>query len=332
MGPRFFLPLLVRIAVVTAGPLAVAWWLAGPLAGVGAGAVALALELWRIDRAVRTGVDDRVSYDTAAPPDLTWLDEDTIRTALAALRRIDFRPIADCAFTLPGSPPGFARVLVHPHQRVYAQVTQTRRGLHQPGPVTIGLLSLLADGRTLSTSSGAPHPTMAFGLGIVDAWQIRPGASAHDLMVAHLSARAEMMAAGNTAIAGDGTLEGFVAAQSDLYGRQAQVCRTGGALRAIARGLRWERGGNLTWRNGMLATAPAIAVPVSAPIPPPPAAPPPPPSPVATTPPPAQRRPATPPAPTTNTRPATVADRGRAQSGPPAARQADPTQVSSATT
>ncbi len=323
MGPRFFLPLLVRVAVVTAGPLAVAWWLAGPLAGIGAGVVAMALELWRIDRVVRTGVDDHVDYSTTPPSDLDWLDAEGIRNALAALRRIGFRPIADCAFTLPGSAPGFARVLVHPHQRVYAHVTQTRSGLHVPGPVTIGLLSLLADGRTLSSSAARPHPTMAFGLGIVDSWQVRPNATAHDLMVAHLSTRAEMIAQANSAIAGDGSLEGFVAAQRQLYRRQAEVCRQGGSLRAILRGLRWERGGNLTWRNGTLTGAPAIAAPAPAAVPTAPV----PAPPQATAP--ARRTSAQP---TTTKRPATVADRGRAQSEPPAIRQDDPTQVAAATT
>ncbi len=258
MGSRFFLPLMIRLAVVAAGPLAVGWWLVGPIGGGAAAVVLLSLELWRIDRTVRTAADDRVTYTPTPPGDLTWLDEDAIRQSLRDLRSAGFQPIADCTFRIPVSPAGFTRVLTHRGERVYACVAQGRRGTHAPEAVAVTLLSALDDGRTLTTTSSQPTSTMAFGLERTDAWQIRPGAAVHDLIVEHLATRARLAERGPTGISGDGTLGNFVAMQTGLFHRQAQECRMNGALGAIRRGMKWERHGHKSWVDGVFSKEKAL--------------------------------------------------------------------------
>lgn len=258
MGPRFFLPLMIRLAVVAAGPLAVGWWLVGPIGGGAAAVVLLALELWRIDRTVRTAADDRVSYTPTPPGDLTWLDEDAIRESLRDLRSVGFRPIADCTYHLPVAPAGFTRVLTHRGERVYACVAQGRRGTHAPEAVAVTLVSALDDGRTLTTTSSQPSSTMAFGLERTDAWQIRPGASVQDLITEHLATRATLATRGPTGVSGDGTLATFVAVQTAIFHRQAQECRMNGALGAIRRGMKWERHGHKSWVDGVFSKKQAI--------------------------------------------------------------------------
>jgi hypothetical protein len=275
MGPRFFLPLMIRLAVVAAGPLAVGWWLAGPIGGGAAAVVLLSLELWRIDRTVRTAADERVTYTPTPPGDLTWLDEAAIRQSLRDLRSAGFQPIADCTYRLPVSPAGFTRVLTHRGERVYACVAQGRRGTHAPEAVAVTLLSAFDDGRTLTTTSSQPSSTMAFGLERTDAWQIRPGASVHNLIVEHLATRATLAQQGATGVSGDGTLANFVAMQTGIFHRQAQECRMNGALGAIRRGMKWERHGHKSWVDGVFSKEKALIAPAlksaAAPSPTPPA-------------------------------------------------------------
>lgn len=255
MRQRLFLPLLLRLAVVALAPAVLVLWLAGPLAG---GAVALvvgALELWRVDRTVRTGVDESVSYTATPPADLGWLDDGAIRDMLGTLRGAGFQPIADCTFAVPTSDPGFGRLLVHRTLRLYAQVTQTRNGTHHPAPVSLQLTSVLADGRTLATTSSRPHPGLAFGLTATDSWQVRPGASARDLVVEHMTTRERMR--GAVPVAGEGTLADYLAIHTARAQRQAARCRTDGALSGLVRGLRWERCSRPVWLDGKLSNAPA---------------------------------------------------------------------------
>ncbi len=258
MRPRFFLPLLVRLAVITAGPLAVGWWLVGPIGGGAAAVVLLLLELWRIDRTVRTCADDRVAFAPTPPGDLTWLDEDAIRGALRDLRLLGFQPVADCTYAVPVMPPGFTRLLVHRSQRAYACVAQGRRGTHSPEAVSVTLFSALDDGRTLTSTTSQPAATMAFGLERIDSWQIRPGTTVHELVVEHLATRGRLCARASTDVSGDGTLADFAAAQHAMYLRQAQECRMNGALGAIRRGLKWERHERKSWVEGSFSKEHAL--------------------------------------------------------------------------
>lgn len=280
MGQRFFLPLLIRLAVVAAGPFAVGTWLAGLAVGAGGAALLVVLELWRIDRTVRTGAEERVRFTPTPVGDLGWIDETGIRDALRDLRLLGFQPIADCTYEVPVLPPGFTRILIHRPQRVYACVAQGRRGTHAPEGVSVMLFSALVDERTLTTTSSQPSPTMAFGVERTDSWQIRPGATVHELVVEHLATRERIRAAQNVQIAGNGSVDDFVRAQEALYRRQAQECRMNGALGALRRGLRWERTPRKSWIEGVFSSRqPLIAppmrtnepIPVSAPSPTPPA-------------------------------------------------------------
>ena len=254
---RVFQPLLARIGMIAVVPAAVIWAVAGPVAALIGGAGLLAVELWRIRRAVTSGMPERLEFVPSHPADHPWVDTEGFRRELEALAAVGFHPVADYQVVFPGAPDGLARLLINPAARVYAEVNQTRRGARST-PVATTLISTMSDGWSLQTSSREPMPlTVAFMRTPRAMWRCLPQAPPQDLLRDHLALREEAVRNLQVSVAGDGTLSGFFAIQQiEHQARRAAVLETN-LLRGLARGVACERSAPMQWLGDYTGGAPS---------------------------------------------------------------------------
>jgi hypothetical protein len=244
---RVFQPLLVRIGLIAIVPATVIWAVAGPLAALIGGALLLAAELWRIRRAVTSGMPDRLEFVPSRPADHPWVDTEAFRRELEALAELGFHPVADYQVVYPGAPDGLARVLVSPEAQVYAEVNQTRSGAHTTSVATT-LISAMSDGWSLQTSSRGPMPlSVAFMRRPRAMWRSLPQAAPQELLGDHLALRERAARDLHVSAGGDGTLNGFFALQQiEHQARRAALLETN-ILRGLVRGVACERKAPTQW-------------------------------------------------------------------------------------
>jgi hypothetical protein len=256
-APRVFHPLVLRVALVTLIPAGVGVWVGGWWVGAATALVLLAMELRRVRRAVLSGMPAAVEFQPTRPADHPWLDDEGFRSELAALQSLGFLPIADYRVAYPGAPDGFARVLVHPGHRVYAEVNQLRKGAVQT-PVATALQSVMDDGWSLQTSSQEPFAvTAALVRPRRSVWRSRPGAAPADLLDDHLALRERMCRDLGIRVGGEGTVDGWFAVQRDGHREQADALRRVNIVMGILRGLRCERSARTEWMGDYSRSASA---------------------------------------------------------------------------
>ena len=256
VSSRVFQPLLVRIGLIVIVPAVVIWAIAGPLAALIGGGALLAAEIWRVRRAVTTGMPDRLEFIPSRPADHPWVDTEAFRGELEALGELGFHPVADYRVAYPGAPDGLARVLVNPESLVYAEVNQTRTKAGAT-PVATTLISTMSDGWSLQTTSREPVPlSVAFMQTPRAMWRSLPQAAPPDLLSDHLALRDRAAQDLQVSVGGDGTLNGFFALQQiEHQARRAAVLETN-ILRGLARGVACERNTPTQWL-GEYAVPPA---------------------------------------------------------------------------
>lgn len=258
VSSRVFQPLIIRIALIAIVPASVIFAVAGPLPALIAGGGLLIAELWRIRRAVTSGMPEWVEFVPSRPADHPWVDPEGFRRELEALAELGFQPLADYGLVYPGAPDSLARVLVNTEARVYAEVSQTRSRACT-SPVATTLMSAMSDGWSLQTSSREPVPLcVAFMRTPRAMWRCLPQATPQDLLGDHLSLRARAADDLAVSVAGDGTLSGFFALQQiEHQARRAALLETN-LLRGLARGVACEGTPPVQWL-GDYAIRPAPA-------------------------------------------------------------------------
>lgn len=259
-APRVFHPLLARIGLVAIAPAGVALWAFGLVAATGVGAGLVALELWRVRHAVLRGTPAEVDFVPTSPTDHPWIDGEAFKHELQQLEELGFHAIADYAVIYPGAPRGFARVLIHPAQRVYAEVNQVKQG-RTPLPVATTFESALTDGWSVQSTTREPMPVAyAFMRSPKAIWRSRPGAELPELLGDHLELRHRVCRDLGVRPSGEGTVDGYFAVQRENHRRRATaVCETN-VVTGIARGLRCERSARREWLGDYAAAARPLGV------------------------------------------------------------------------
>lgn len=244
---RIFHPLLARLVLVAAAPALVVAWIAGPIPGAAAGVALLAGELWRIRRAVVTGMPDEITFVPTRPTEHPWLDTEAFRHALDGLAAAGFTPVADYRVAYPGSPRCFARALLNPEHQVYAEVSQSRQG-GVDLPVATTLHSVMEGGWSVETTSRPPVPvSVAFMRAPRAAWRSLPCAEPQELLDDHLALRERMCADLGVGVVGEGSLEGYFAVQRDAHRARVEALRATNVVAGIARGVSCERSTPSEW-------------------------------------------------------------------------------------
>jgi hypothetical protein len=247
---RVFHLLIARLAVVSLAPAAVAAWAIGPIAGVGLGIAFLGWDLWRVRQAAIVGMPEAMTFIPASRTDYPWLDHNGFREQLTELQTLGFHPIADCTVTFPGAPEGFARVLLNPQERVYAEVNQIRAGKDLT-PVVTTFASTLSDGWSLATTTREVLPTTyAFMCTRKACWSSHPEAAPANLLRIHLERRERMCRDLILSVGGAGTMDDYVAGEQSRHDERRQLVRSVNVPRAILRGLKCERRPQREWLGG----------------------------------------------------------------------------------
>jgi hypothetical protein len=258
---RVFHLLVARLAVVSLAPAAVAAWAVTPIVGAGLGVAFLAWDLWRVRQAAIVGTPGELAFHPANRADYPWLDHEGFRTHLTELHDLGFHPIADCTVTFPGAPEGFARVLVDPQARIYAEVNQIRSG-NEAHPVVTTFASVLSEGWSLASTTREVIPTTyAFMCAPKACWSSHPDAPLSDLLRIHVERRERMCRDLILSVGGAGTMEDYVALELARHDERRALVRSVNVPRAILRGLRCERRPQREWLGGY---RPSVVLPGSA--------------------------------------------------------------------
>ncbi len=251
---RVFHLLCARLALVSLAPAAVAFWAVGPLVGIAVGAAILVWDIWRVRQAVISVVPETMQFVPAKRSDHQWIDDAGFRTHLAELQALGFHPLADFHPTYPGAPKAFGRALVHPQARVYAEVNQVKDG-STPMPVVTVLTTPLTDGWSLTTTTREIVPTIyAFMRAPRAVWKCAPQMTIDAVFRDHVEQRRRLCHDRGLSIAGDGTMEGYVAAQTAQHADRFATVRSVNIVRAIANGLACERRPVREWHGGVPPT------------------------------------------------------------------------------
>jgi hypothetical protein len=229
----------------------------GPLAAACVAVGVLATELWRVRTLVVAGVPPDLEFVPSYPSEHPWLDEAGFRCELVALAELGFQPLADYSITYPGAPDGFARVLVNPSMRVYAEVNQVRQGA-QTVEVATQFVSSMEKGWSLQTSGREAMPVaVAFMRAPRALWRSIPGVSLAELLDDHVRLRARLCRDLAIHIGADGTIEAYFEAQRTDHRARAEALRHTNVITGIIRGLRGERTRTEEWLGEYGAHAPA---------------------------------------------------------------------------
>lgn len=246
-SPRIFHPLVVRIGIFALVPAGVVLWAFGPLFALAAAAGVVGIELWRVRKLVVAAMPPDLEFVPSHPSEHAWLDEAGFRHELVALAELGFEPLADYSIAYPGAPDTFARVLVHPSKRVYAEVNQARQGAETVGVATM-FGSSMTKGWSLQTSNREAMPvTVAFMRAPRTLWRSLPEASVAELLDDHIALRTRLCHDIDLEVSGDGTIEGYFEAQRTEHRARSEALRRTNVVTGIARGLKGERARTTEW-------------------------------------------------------------------------------------
>jgi hypothetical protein len=156
-------------------------------------AIVLAV-LFFMKQLVVLGMPINLFFESTSPARFPDHDLETLARLTREFEALGFRHALD--YSVRADPPvsssGFARLLVHPDKRGYAEINQVFPNGKPPAPMGCLVASLLDDGWQLSTTDRKPNASNYLLRRRRSLWTAHPGAAPADLWREHLTWRQQI--------------------------------------------------------------------------------------------------------------------------------------------